>query len=134
MHTRDEGQVGTFYINAAVQHPTYRDRVAAVPSLLVDTGSELTWIPAPILRSLGVATEKARETFMMANGRVLTRDIGFAIVRVGDRFTNDEVVFGEPGDLPILGARSLEGMNLVVDPKNKRLVGAGPIPVACTAA
>jgi len=38
----------------------------------------------------------------------------------------DEVVFGQPGDLPLLGARTLEGFGARVDPRNKRLVAAGP--------
>jgi hypothetical protein len=42
----------------------------------------------------------------------------------------DEVVFAEPGDLALLGARTLEGMNLVVDPAKKKLVAAGPLPAA----
>jgi hypothetical protein len=45
----------------------------------------------------------------------------------------DEVVFGEPGDLVLLGARSLEGLNLRVEPANKRLVDAGPAPAAVIA-
>jgi len=43
------------------------------------------------------------------------------------------VVFGESGDLTLLGARSLEGLNLRVDPVNKRLVDAGPAPAAAAA-
>ena len=39
----------------------------------------------------------------------------------------DEVVFAERGDLQPLGARALEGLNLQVDSRRKRLVAAGPI-------
>jgi hypothetical protein len=42
----------------------------------------------------------------------------------------DEVVFGEPGDLVLLGARSPEGLNLKVEPITRRLVDAGPAPAA----
>ena len=49
---------------------------------------------------------------------------------VGDAVTIDEVIFGEPGDLQILGARSLEGMNLGVDSRAKKLVTGGPILAA----
>ena len=55
---------------------------------------------------------------------------GFATIRVGDALTTDEVIFGEPGDTQILGARSLEGMNLRVDSRAKRLVAGGPILAA----
>ena len=66
----------------------------------------------------------------MANGKVVTRNIGFAVLRVDQNFTIDEVVFAEPGDLILLGARTLEGLNLTVDPARKKLVSAGPLPVA----
>jgi hypothetical protein len=56
--------------------------------------------------------------------------VGFAIVHAGGTFTNDEVVFGEPDDLILLGARSLEGLNLKVDLVGKRLVSAGPMLAA----
>ena len=48
-------------------------------------------------------------------------------------WTNDEVVFGEPGDLVILGSRSLEGLNLRIDPVRKQLIDAGPAPAAAAA-
>jgi predicted aspartyl protease len=66
----------------------------------------------------------------MANGQQVTRSIGFAIVRVEQPFTVDEVVFAQPGDLLLLGARTLEGLNLTVDSARKRLVAAGPLPAA----
>ncbi len=55
---------------------------------------------------------------------------GFAFVHVEGKRTSDDVVFGEPGDLVLLGARSLEGLNLRVDPALKKLVDAGPAPAA----
>ena len=42
----------------------------------------------------------------------------------------DEVVFADEGDLSLLGARTLEGLNARVDPEGKRLVAAGPILAA----
>ncbi len=41
-----------------------------------------------------------------------------------------KVVFARPGDLQLLGARTLEGFNAVVDSRRKRLVAAGPIAAA----
>lgn len=98
--------------------------------LLVNTGSEYTWIPSPKLVGIGVACEKKDVRFAMANGEVVTRNVGFAILRVGKSFTVDEVVFAEPGDLALLGARTLEGLNLNVDTAWKKLVAAGPLPAA----
>jgi predicted aspartyl protease len=93
----------------------------------VDTGSEYTWIPQEKLEKIGVAREKKDLRFIVANGEVITRSIGFAILRVADSFTIDEVVFAEPGDLSLLGARTLEGLNMTV---KKKLVAAGPLPAA----
>jgi hypothetical protein len=53
---------------------------------------------------------------------------GWAGIYLAGTSTVDEIVFGEPGDLILLGARSLEGMNLRVDPFSKALVDAGPAP------
>jgi predicted aspartyl protease len=122
--------MGTFYTNCKVENHVDRRKSVEIPKLLVDTGSEFTWIDSAALKKLGVAREKKDYTFVMANGKQITRAIGFAILRVGDAVTIDEVIFGEPGDLQILGARSLEGMNLRVDSRAKKLVAGGPILAA----
>ncbi len=98
--------------------------------MLVDTGSEYSWIPTPTLKKLGIKTEKKDLTFVMANGQQVTRNVGFAIIRLGKSFTIDEVVFAEEGDLLLLGARTLEGLNLKVDSRRKKLVASGPLPAA----
>ena len=96
----------------------------------MDTGSEYSWIPAAKLEAIGVKREKKDVHFVMANGEAITRSVGFAILRVGRQFTIDEVVFAEAGDLALLGARTLEGLNLTVEPARKRLVAGGPLPAA----
>ena len=68
------------------------------------------------LERSGIAREKKDVTFMLANGQRITRSLGFAIIRVHQHFTIDEVVFAEAGDLQILGARTLEGLNLTINP------------------
>ncbi|HXI91984.1 MAG TPA: aspartyl protease family protein [Blastocatellia bacterium] len=124
--------MGTFYTRCKVENITDRTRSAVVPKLLVDTGSDYTWIPAATLAKLDVAKEKKDVLFVMANGQHITRSVGFAIIRLDKNFTVDEVVFAEKGDLAILGARTLEGLNLAVDSKRKQLVGAGPHLAAST--
>ena len=122
--------MGTFYTSCRVENHIDRKKSVEVPKLLVDTGAEFTWIKANTLKKVGVAKEKKTYTFVTATGQEITRTIGFAILRVGDAVTTDEVVFGEPGDLEILGARTLEGMNLRVDSRAKKLVAGGPILAA----
>lgn len=122
--------MGTFYVGCRVENHTHRERSTLVPKLLVDTGSEYTWVSEKILKKIGVTPEKKDVSFVMANGQMVTRNIGFAIIKVDKYFTIDEVVFAEEGDLQLLGARTLEGVNLTVDPHRKRLVAAGPAPAA----
>jgi predicted aspartyl protease len=122
--------MGTFHTACRIENHVDRSKSVRLAKVLVDTGSEHTWIPASKLESIGVKREKKDLRFVMANGEVVTRSVGFAILRIGKSFTIDEVVFAEPGDLTLLGARTLEGMNLVVDSAKKKLVAAGPVPAA----
>lgn len=122
--------MGTFHTSCRVVNVTDRKKSADVLDMLVDTGSEYTWIPTQILERLGVKREKKDLVFIMANGQQITRNVGFAVIHVADAFTVDEVVFAQPGDLSLLGARSLEGLNLAVDARQKKLVAAGPLPAA----
>ena len=122
--------MGTFNTTCQISDIGDRSKSFTVSKMLVDTGSEYTWAPGKELERIGIAREKKDLTFVMANGQHITRSVGFAIVRVENYFTVDEVVFAEEGDQSLLGARSLEGLNLMVDSAGKRLVASGPLPAA----
>lgn len=124
-------EMGTFYTTVGIESPLNRGRVLDVPNVLVDTRAEATWIPRAVLESLGIAPERT-ELFQLADGRIIERQVGFAIVHAGGKATNDDVVFAEETDLVLLGARSLEGLNLRIDPRRRQLVSAGPIVTALT--
>ena len=122
--------MGLFSVECVIENQQHRTRTVRVSDVLVDTGSELTWINQESLKKVSIGTEKRGRRFVMANGETITRSIGFAILRVGDAATTDEVVFGEAGDLQLLGTRTLEGLNLRVDSRNRKLVAAGPLIAA----
>jgi len=122
--------VGIFYIESEVVSVRQPSRTVTVPHLLVDSGSEFTWIPEASLKKIGVQVAKKDIPLLMANGQTISRHVGYAIVRAGGFETVDEVVFGQPGDLALLGARTMEGFGARVDPRGKRLVAAGPHPAA----
>lgn len=122
--------MGAFYAKCKIENSVDRSRSVVIPRLLVDTGSEYTWVPERSLEKIGVGKEKKDVPFVMANAQQVTRSVGFAIIRLDKHFTIDEVVFAEQGDLLLLGARSLEGLNLTVDSRRKKLVAAGPLPAA----
>lgn len=124
--------MGTFRVTIEVENPLRRGERRSVEGALVDTGAELTMVPRPVLEALGIKIEKSLR-LRTADGRVAKRDIGYAIVHAVGVATIDEVVFGEEGDMVLLGSRSLEGMNLRVDAREKRLVDAGPIAAASAA-
>ncbi|MBU1486806.1 aspartyl protease family protein [bacterium] len=124
--------MGTFYTGCRIENHIHREKTMRIPKLLVDTGSEYTWVLEKTLKKIGVTPEKKDVSFTMANGQIVTRNVGFAIVRVDRCFTIDEIVFAQDGDMQLLGARTLEGLNLTVDSRQKKLVAAGPVPAATT--
>ena len=122
--------MGTFYARCKFENPSDRSKSVVIPKLLVDTGSEFTWVSERMLERIGVGREKKDVRFVLANGQEVTRSAGFAIIRLDKFFTIDEVVFAEPGDLQLLGAHTLEGLNLIVEPARRRLMAAGPLLAA----
>jgi clan AA aspartic protease len=124
--------MGTFRIDIEIENPARPGERLMVASALVDTGAELTWVPATVLETLGVRRLKTWR-FRQADGTILERYVGSALVYAAGTVTTDDVVFGAPGDMVLLGARTLEGLNLRVDPRAKQLIDAGPAPAACAA-
>ena len=50
--------MGCFYINVTIRQIADRSKSAVVDKMLVDTGSEATWVPRRILEQLGITPEK----------------------------------------------------------------------------
>ncbi len=118
--------MGTFRTTIMIENVEHRGEMRTVDDALVDTGSEYTWVPKDVLTSLGIRPEHVQR-FVVADGRQLERQVGIAIVHAAGAKAPDFVVFAEPGDMTLLGARSLEGLNVRVDAQRKQLVPAGPI-------
>ena len=125
--------VGTFRVDVEVENPARPGTRRRVERVLVDTGAELSWIPADVLEALGIE-RYSRLRFRQASGSIVERWVGPAFIYAGGKRTTDDVVFGEPGDLVLLGARSLEGLNLRVELATRQLVDAGPVPAATSPA
>jgi len=126
-------EMGSLRVEVEVENTLRPGAKHMLRSVLVDTGAELSWFPSDVLDSLGVERRKLSR-FRQASGTVLERWTGVASLYLAGTWTVDEVVFGEQGDLVLLGSRSLEGLNLTIDPVNKRLIDAGPAPAAAAAA
>ena len=90
---------------------------------MVDTGASYTIVPAKLLHDLGVSPID-KINLVLADGRAVEYDIGRAVATINGRTEATLVVFGENGARTLLGAYTLEGLRLVVDPTHGRLVPA----------
>ena len=121
--------MGLLRTTIEVQNLDRHGPARSLPDTLVDTGSEYTWIPRDMLEGLGIIVER-KQGFVVADGRRIDRDIGYALIRAGGSEAPELVVFAEPGDMSLLGAHALGGLNVKIDPVRKALVSAGPVITA----
>src|SRR5688572_19362588 len=121
--------MGTFRVDVEIENPARPGERRIVKAVLVDTGAELSWVPADVLDALGIERRRVWR-FRQADGTILERWTGPAFLYVNGVTTTDDVVFAGPRDLVLLGARSLGGLNLRVDSRTNQLVDAGPAPAA----
>ncbi len=119
--------MSTFYARLEVA-PLATDLWSSVEAL-VDTGSTLSKAPRDVLEAIGVRPSGTRQ-FTIANNQVIDREVGRVLVRIDGREAPDLVMFGEPDEQSIIGARTLEGLFLAVDPVNKRLVSVAGIELS----
>ena len=108
----NEAEMGHVYTPVTFIGPSGESQTL---TMLVDTGASYTWISEEILRALDVRPLRPRR-FRLGDGRVIERQLGEVVVEIqGDRATTI-VVFGQPGDVTVLGVYALEGVALEVDP------------------
>jgi predicted aspartyl protease len=115
-----------FRVNVVAANPKQEEIASPPQEALVDTGSELTWLPADVLSAVGITPRRERQ-FATASKQILRRQVGYAILRAEGYETNDEVVFGEPSDMVLLGVRTLEGFGVMVDNIGHRFVATTTI-------
>lgn len=114
--------MGTFFVEALIASPRRPD--AAQPlKLLGDTGSAYTWVAAPVLRGLGVEPQERRR-ILTIEGRATERPAAEVLITLEGRTLHTICLFRESGDLEVLGAYTLEGFGLAVDPVQRRLIPA----------
>jgi len=94
-------------------------------SLPVDSGAKYLTLPRRVLVSLGIRPIR-RESFPVGDGRPLVRDVGIAVVRYRGTSTRTQVIFGEPGDMCILGVVALKELCLELNPRSGRVRKSEP--------
>ena len=88
---------------------------------LVDTGATYSMLPASMLQRLGIEPDDPR-LFRIASGEIVEYMTGDALFLVEGRRSSGRVIFG-PENHYIMGATTLELLQLIVDPIHRRLVG-----------
>jgi predicted aspartyl protease len=118
--------VSLFKVSVVARNTKDEQRVSPAAEVLVDTGSELTWLPRELLAGIGVTPVRKRN-FSTATQQLVTRETGYAILSAEGFETVDEVVFAEPGDMHLLGVRTIEGFGVMVDNIGHRFVATNTI-------
>lgn len=110
-----------FKIPIAVCNPQSAGRMTILLEAVVDTGSELTWLPVERLRSIGVRPGH-KQLLPGPHGAPLERHTGYLILHANWRQTTDDVVFAEPGDPIVIGARTMQGLGVAFDDLPSRFI------------
>lgn len=87
---------------------------------LVDTGAHYTVIPYPIVKKLDLKPNYEQQ-FSLADGKIVKRKIGSALIRFEGKELPAAVVLGEKGDAALLGVTTLENFGLMIDPFKRKL-------------
>lgn len=110
--------MGTFLHPITLIGPTgARETLEAV----VDTGASYTTVPRLILERLGVRPHRSVRS-RLANGEVVEWQVGRIQAQLDGMQEETLCVFGAADTPPLIGAYTLEGFALGVDPLEPRLV------------
>jgi predicted aspartyl protease len=112
--------MGTFFVEVSFASPQRPERREPL-KLLVDTGSTYTWVSAAFLHALGVQPTEHRRVLTI-EGKTVDRPAAEVLITLEGRSLHTICLFGESGDLEVLGAYTLEGFGLAVDPVQRRLI------------
>ena len=111
--------MGLTFVKVTVGNPSNGHRHEDV-NCLVDSGAIYSLIPGAVLKKLQIKPHSTRE-FVLANGDVIQRRLATATFEYDGRRGDSMVIVGEVGDDPLLGATTLEGFGLVLDPFRREL-------------
>mgnify|MGYP001573499714 FL=1 len=111
--------MGLTYVNVAIANPANLKRFRR-KKLLADSGALYSIVPRGVLRAIGVRPY-ATETFTLADGSTIKREVGNAFLRINGRQAPSPVIFGERGDGLLLGVIALESLGLTIDPRTGKL-------------
>ena len=97
-----------------------RERLETVDAL-VDTGASYSMFPRSMLERLGIERRFVLP-FEQADGSLIERDVGQAVLVINDSESSMRVIFGEDDGETLLGANALQEFLLLIDPVGEQLV------------
>ena len=102
-----------------ISNPSNKNKTREV-NFLVDSGAFYSFVDSTVLKEIGIKPETTRE-FMMANGKIIKRRIGSALIKFERREAAASVILGQKGDAALLGVTTLESFGLMLDPFKRRI-------------
>ena len=103
---------GIFRTTVTVENPARPGVTTDVSNVMVDTGSEYTWLPRPVLEALGLVPIRVVR-FVTADGRQIEREVCFGNIYAGGSSAPDILVFASaPLDGFALDSRDSRPKNL----------------------
>ena len=119
-----ETDLGHIYAEVTVR-PLARSHKSWTGRMLVDTGATDTFLPASVLRKLGIQPSD-RRSYELADGTDVELPIGFGVVEVLGRAAGGTLVFAGEKEEPLLGVTVLESAGFWIDPQRERLIPRQP--------
>ncbi len=112
--------MGIVKVAITITNPAERARRREIPDAIVDTGASWTTIPKAMAVELGLET-LGHKRVMTANGPVDVEQ-PYALIEYDGHLSMSDIMVTDTYSGVLLGALTLEGMALAVDPKNGRLI------------
>lgn len=112
--------MGTVYARITLSNPLRKDLRPIEIDALVASGAINLCIPDIVRRELGLDVERSR-TAQMADGSLI--DVGVVApvnVQFDNRFTSTTAMV--LGDEVLLGAIAMQDLDVLIDPRNERLI------------
>lgn len=111
--------MGATTVNLIIKNP-FKPKVFGEAEFMVDSGAHYTVLPCSMVKKLGLKPSY-EQRFALADGKVIQRSVGSALVKFEKRELAVPVVLGEPGDDALLGVTTLEAFGLMLDPFKREI-------------
>lgn len=119
-----ETDLGHIYADVTIRSAV-GSKKAWTGRMLVDTGATDTFVPAGVLRKLGIKPV-GRRGYEMADGTEHVLPFGVGVIEIHGEITGGALVFAGEQDEPLLGVTVLESVGFWVDPRGERLIPRPP--------